>query len=94
MPFCTDLWSDQILPRVEAKPFGLPNLRTVLLTQHQTVGRVELLTEVSKTDSGKFYIVVFQRFVKPKKSARTSALNVDSTESLETGPSNLFDDIT
>ena len=57
--YCTELWSDELLPRVEAKPFGVPNLRKVLYIQKQVVGRVELLIEVSKTDNGKFYIVVF-----------------------------------
>ena len=57
--FCNEIWSDQLLPRVEAKPFGVPNLRTVLYIQRQAIERVELLIEVSKTDNGKFYIVVF-----------------------------------
>ena len=33
------------------------------------MARVELLIEVSKTDNGKFYIVVFQRYLKPKKTS-------------------------
>lgn len=72
-PYCPDLWSDMLLPRVQAKPFGVPNLRTILLVQRQQAGRVELLTEVSKTDNGKFFIVVFQRYINLKKSARDIA---------------------
>lgn len=67
--YCTELWSDQLLPRVEAKPFGVPNLRQVLYIQRQTINRVEILIEVSKTDNGKFFIVVFQRYIRPGKSS-------------------------
>ena len=56
-----------MLPRIEAKPFGVPNKRTVLYVKSDVKDRVELLTEVSKTDNGKFFIVVFQRFLKNKK---------------------------
>jgi len=45
-------------------------MRTVLLVKHQQVGRVELLTEVSTTQNGKLYLVVFQRFLKPKKTGQ------------------------
>ena len=55
--------------RIEAKPFGVPNNRNVLLVKKELIGRVELLTEVSKTDNGKFFIVVFQRYTKSKQSA-------------------------
>jgi len=61
---------------VEAKPFGVPNLRQVLYTQKQSIGRVELLTEVSKTDNGKFFIVVFQRYLKPSKTAAAAAVEL------------------
>ena len=36
IPYCTDIWSEhQMLPRVEAKPFGVPNTRQVLLVQRK-----------------------------------------------------------
>ena len=57
--FCTNLWSEIMLPRIEARPFGVPNKRSVLFAKKLYVGRVELLIEVSKTDNGKFFIVVF-----------------------------------
>ena len=60
--FCTDLWSDQLLPRVEAKAYGVPNLREVIYVQRRTVNKqLQLLIEVSKTKNGKFYITVFKR---------------------------------
>ena len=87
-PHCTELWSEQLAPRIEAKPFGVPNARTVLLVQRQDIGRVELLTEVSKTDNGKFYIVVFQKFLKAKTSARNGKVSLR-----EAPGDNTFDDI-
>ena len=48
-----------MLPRVEAKPFGVPNKRTVVYVTLKTIKRVELLIEVSKTNNGKFFIVIF-----------------------------------
>ena len=60
--FCTDLWSDQLLPRVEAKAYGVPNHREVTYVQRRIVGKqLQLLIEVSKTKNGKFYITVFKR---------------------------------
>ena len=59
-------------------------MRTVMMVKHQQVGRVELLTEVSTTQNGKLYIVVFQRYLNPKNS---------SQRSLERGERNDFDDI-
>jgi len=80
------MWSEQLLPRVEAKPFGVPNTRTVLLVKIELIGRVELLIEVSKTDNGKFFIVVFQRFKKIKPSAKPNSEEFVNSSS--------FDDIT
>ena len=37
--------------------------------QLKKIERVELLTEVSKTDTGKFFIVVFKRFLKKNKAS-------------------------
>ena len=37
--------------------------------QRKKIDRVELLYEISKTDTGKFFIVVFKRFLKKKKAA-------------------------
>ena len=67
---CNEIWAEHFEPRVQAKPFGVPNLRTVLYVKHWQVGRVELLTEVSTTTNDKLYIVVFQRYLKPKKSGQ------------------------
>ena len=87
-----NLWSDSLHPRIEARAFGVPIKRIVLKVKRQKIERVELLTEVSKTENGKFYIVVFKRFVKKKKqsspSRRRSAL--DGYPMVET---DLFDDI-
>ena len=64
-------------PRHEAKPFGVPNKREVLLVRRLQRARVELLIEVSKTENGKFFIVVFQRYIK-KNAASKSSINKDT----------------
>ena len=69
--FCTDLWSDQLLPRVEAKAYGVPNLREVIYVQRRVVNKqIQLLIEVSKTKNGKFYITVFKRDVTKNNEQR------------------------
>ena len=88
--FCTELWSEQLLPRVEAKPFGVPNLRQVLFIQRQAIDRVELLIEVSKTDNGKFYIVVFQRYVKPKFNASKTVTGKNAKSVMAMAPPQAF----
>ena len=62
------------------------------------MGRVELLIEVSKTENGKFYIVVFQRYLKPKKTA-ANAITVGGgatemeKQPIQTTTASHFDDI-
>ena len=54
-----DIWSEVLEPRFQAKTFGVPNSRTVILAKKWLSGRCEFLTEVSTTNNGKLYIVVF-----------------------------------
>ena len=59
--------------------------------QRKKIDRVELLTEVSKTDTGKFFIVVFKRYIKKK---RTSSIRSGSAfETYGTVDKEIFDDI-
>lgn len=44
----------------------------MLQVKHWQTGRVELLTEFSTTSNGKLYLVVFQRFLKPKRTGQGS----------------------
>lgn len=84
------LWDETNLqPRLEAKPFGVPNRRQVLLVRKRLQARVELLIEVSKTEHGKFFIVVFQRFAKARRVPATGGAGPGSG----TGTAGLFDDI-
>ena len=61
-----EFWSESLFPRIEAKAFGVPIKRQVLKVQLKSIARVQLLTEVSKTDNGKFFIVVFKRYTNKK----------------------------
>ena len=61
-------------------------MRSVLLVKHWKVGRVELLTELSTTTNGKLYIVVFQRFLRPKRTGGLPHMEVQTAR-------NDFDDI-
>ena len=87
------LWSESLQPRIEARPFGVPPKRTVLKVQRKTIDRVELLTEISKTEN-KFFIVVFKRFVKKKKkSPGRGGHSALESYGGTIDPTNLFDDI-
>ena len=88
------LWSESLQPRIEARPFGVPPNRTVLRVQRKTIDRVELLTEISKTENGKFFIVVFKRFIKKKmKSPGRGGHSALESYGGAIDPTDLFDDI-
>ena len=72
-----DIWSYSLKPR-NVKVFGVPNERQVVHVEIQTLpeSNVELLTELSPTPTGKFFIVVFQRKLLPfKKGPSPVAIN-------------------
>ena len=88
----SQLWNaESMKPRHQAKRFGVPNKRQVLLVKKMVRGRVKLLIEVSKTENGKFFIVVFQRYLIVAKTSPRATIEEQQEE--RDAKSELFDDI-